>query len=103
MNLHLVLQKDGEYLVVELNGTRISPSLALCHIKDVPSIRTDSKWQIVDIPTGLYICAGKSKRECLERFKNTYEARYDEFLIKHKDTYERYAKKLQDLMENHDE
>lgn len=59
-------------------------------------------WQLVDIPTGLCICSGKTKKECIENFEKNFKERYLNYKSNNA-YYYRQKTELQDLIKAHEE
>ena len=76
--------------------------VALIHVsKDLLEFNKTA-WKLVDIPTGLYICSGKTKKECIENFENNFKERYLNYKSNNP-TYYRQKVELQELIKAHEE
>ena len=76
--------------------------VALIHVtKDLLEFNKTA-WQLVDIPTGLYICWGKTRKECIELFENKIKERYLNYKSNNA-YYYRQKVELQELIKAHEE
>lgn len=94
---------SGDYAVVDVKvNTKYWDDVALVHLPKELIGWNKMAWQLIDIPTGLYICSGKTKKECIEEFETRFKEQYQNFKANNP-RYYRLKVELQDLIKAHEE
>jgi len=101
--MYIRFSNGSEILLVDVPiKEKFLDDVALIHLNNAITGINKGAWELVDIPTGLYICSGRTKKECIEIFKNDFAKKYLNFKTNNP-RYYRLKVELQELIKAREE